>query len=290
MKIVNVIGGLGNQMFQYALALSLRLNNPHEEVFLDVSHYNHYNLHTGFELKRIFNIDFPIAPKKDIVRLSYYIPHYAISRICRKLLPKRKTEYIECVPYHFDEKVIKSKGNIYFEGYWQTPKYFDHYREHIIEAFKFPEFDNSDNNEIAREIDRPDSVSIHIRRGDYVGTSNYSGICTIEYYRKAIEIIFSLQKDPVFFIFSDDIDWCKTNIISLLRGRKVYFVDFNKGRNSYKDMQLMSKAQCCIIANSSFSWWSAWLNTRVGKMIIAPSKWVNNTDAKDIYPSDWILL
>lgn len=290
MKIVNIIGGIGNQMFQYALALTFCFDHPEDKILIDISHYNHYKLHTGFELKRVFNVNLPVAQKSDIACLSYYIPHYTLSRIVRKILPKRKTEYIERAPYHYDDALGKLAGDMYFEGYWQSPKYFDRYRRQITEAFKFPEFDNLENRETARAIGQQETVSIHVRRGDYVGTTDYSGICTVEYYRKAIEWVFATWKAPVFFIFSDDMDWCKSNIIPLLRGRQVFLVDCNRGKDSYRDMQLMSMANCCVIANSSFSWWGAWLNARPEKVVIAPSKWVNSTDAKDIYPSDWILV
>ena len=290
MKIVNIIGGLGNQMFQYALAIALRQKNPEESVFIDISHFHGYHLHSGFELQRIFDIQLPIAKRRYLMRLTYYIPQYLTSRFFRRILPRRKHEYIEQSAYRYDEKVLSVHGNCYFEGYWQSPKYFEHYRSIVINTFRFSPFTDLDNKTTEMQMKEENSVALHVRRGDYLREANYMGICTLDYYRKAIETAVGKIQSPRFFIFSNDIDWCKDNIVPMIQKYDVSFIDFNVGKNSYRDMHLMSLARCCIVANSSFSWWGAWLNERNDKIVIAPSRWVNESDSKDIYPSDWLLI
>ena len=290
MKIVNIIGGLGNQMFQYALAIVLQQKHPDEAVFIDISHFHGYHLHSGFELQRIFDIQLPIAKRRCLMRLTYYIPHYTLSRFFRRILPQKKTEYIERAAYQYDEKVFSVHGNCYFEGYWQSPKYFEAYRSVIINAFRFPTFIDFDNMAAEKQMKAENSVVLHVRRGDYVGSVMYARICTLDYYRKAIETVVKKIQSPRFFIFSNDINWCKNNIVPMIQKYDVSFIDFNTGKNSYRDMHLISLARCCIVANSSFSWWGAWLNERNDKIVIAPSRWVNGSDSKDIYPSDWLLI
>lgn len=289
MKIVNIIGGLGNQMFQYALAIVLQQKHPDEAVFIDISHFKGYHLHS-FELQRIFNIQLPIAKKRYLMRLTYYIPHYTLSRFFRKILPQRKLEYIEKSAYCYDVKALSVCGDCYFEGYWQSPKYFEGYRSIIINTFRFPQFTDMDNISTGIKISSKNSVALHVRRGDYIGMKNYSGICTLDYYREAIMLVKRIVSDPEFFIFSNDMDWCRNNISPLIGEANISFIDFNKEVDSYRDMHLMSLARCCIVANSSFSWWGAWLNERSDKIIIAPSRWINKSDLKDIYLPDWLLI
>lgn len=290
MKIVNIIGGIGNQMFQYAFAMSLKAKNPEEEVLIDTSHFNGYRLHTGFELKRVFDVKLSPARRGQIARLSYYIPHYTVSRALRRVLPVRRSEYIEPKAFRYDSSALDALGSLYFEGYWQSPRYFEQCAAAVVEAFRFPEFYDQLNLNAARLLGEQNSVAIHVRRGDYVGAANFSGICTLEYYRKALEQVFELIKTPTFFIFSNDMDWCREHIIPLLRGADAHFIDFNTGQKSYRDMQLMSLARRCIIANSSFSWWGAWLNARPDKFVVAPMRWANCSDSSDIYPAGWILV
>ena len=301
MKIVNITGGLGNQMFQYAFAMALKYRNPQEEVFVDIQHYNTIffkkfkgiNLHNGYEIDKVFpKAKLPVAGVRQLMKFSYWIPNYILSRLGRKFLPIRKKEYIPpySMNYSYDEKALNWKGDGYFEGYWQSPRYFEQCAAAVVEAFRFPEFYDQLNLNAARLLGEQNSVAIHVRRGDYVGAANFSGICTLEYYRKALEQVFELIKTPTFFIFSNDMDWCREHIIPLLRGADAHFIDFNTGQKSYRDMQLMSLARGCIIANSSFSWWGAWLNARPDKFVVAPMRWANCSDSSDIYPAGWILV
>lgn len=287
MKIVNIIGGLGNQMFQYAFAMALKEIYSNEKVYIDVSHFKGYKLHNGFEIESLFGKNLPIAKPLQIMKLSLYIPNYKVSRILRNLLPKRRTEYIETQDYIFDSNVLYQNKDMYFEGYWQSAEYFDFIRDKIISFFKI-NIEDTHNLEIINELTHTESIGIHIRRGDYLNNNYYSGICTLEYYKKGIEHILRHVKDPHFFIFSNDIEWCKNNLSDGISNYKVKYINHNTGNNSYKDMVLMSKCKNLIIANSSFSWWGAYLNEQNG-IIVAPLKWVNSHYKTEIAYKKWHL-
>jgi hypothetical protein len=283
MIIVKVLGGLGNQMFQYAFYKSLKSS---EDKLLDIRDFNDYKLHNGFELDKIFELkSINYAEVKDIEKL-FDCKRDIFSRIKRKIMGRKRTHIIE--PYlHFDEKYLNMK-NVYLDGYWQSEKYFKKSEKIIRKEFIFSRIIEEQNIEILKEIEKTNSISIHIRRGDYLNHTLYSDICSIEYYERAINYIKTNVENPVFFIFSNDIDWCKESFYF----EESYFIDWNLGEKSFRDMQLMSSCKNNIIANSSFSWWGAWLNENPNKIIIAPNKWVNDgrVNIDDIVPEGWIRL
>ena len=298
MKIVNIIGGLGNQLFQYAFAVALKTHHPDEEVLIDTSHfhtiffkkYKGRNLHNGFELDSILeNVIIPHASARQLMKLTYYVPNYLVSRFVRKFLPKRKSEYIELTDFTFDPNALCMQGNFYYEGYWQTANYFEGIEEDIKRAFKFKPLD-SENLQWIAQMQSQESVSIHVRRGDYINNVGFGGICDLDYYVAAIEYVFSKVNNPVFYIFSNDIKWCEENIIPLLNGAKCKLVNHNRGKDSYKDMELMSFCKVNIIANSSFSWWGAFLNKNDNPIVIAPYKWNNYFNEVDTYLDKWIKI
>lgn len=301
MKIVNIIGGLGNQMFQYAFALALQ-EKWKEEVKIDTHHYNyvfskHFHgnnfYHNGFEINNIFpSAGLKKASVWDILKVSYYIPNFALSRIARKLLPKRRYEFIQDSKdsYVFDNRVFSQNRYKYYEGYWMSAHFLFPYRDTIREAYKFNPFTCAQNKKYEILLLKENSVTIHVRRGDYLNSTNMQNICTLDYYRKAIKLIKKEIDNPTFFIFSNEIDWCKENFKDDFEDVEVHFVTNNKGSESYRDMQLMSLARCNILANSSFSWWGAFLNERANQIVIAPSKWINNMNAEEIYHEEWIKL
>lgn len=283
MQIIRILGGLGNQMFQYSFYKSL---NNSEENLLDITDFNHYKLHNGFELEKVFQLNnVKHAELRDIEVLSD-CKLDVLSRIKRKIMGRKKTHIIESY-LHFDEKYGNMK-NVYFDGYWQSEKYFKNIEKEMRKEFIFQEFDEKENLEILKKIEKTNSISIHIRRGDYLNHPLYSSTCSIEYYETAIKYMKNKIEKPVFFIFSNDIAWCKEN----LSFDEAYFIDWNIGKRSYRDMQLMSLCKHNIIANSSFSWWGAWLNNNLDKIIIAPSKWLNDerVDIDDIIPEGWIKI
>lgn len=291
MKIVNILGGLGNQMFQYAFALALeRQIGDREDIRIDPRAFRGYPIHNGYELKRIFNVKIPEATICEVMKVAYPYLNYRIWQLCR-LLPKRITMKYEWKCMAYDERVFTDTRNLYLIGYWQTEHYFSSIRNEILKAFAFPSFtSNSQNETLSKELQQRCSVAVHIRRGDYLKISNTSGICTIDYYKKAIAYMQKSSSPELFAIFSDDIDWCMEQFGAIIGNTDIRFVNWNKGKESYLDMQLMSLCKHNIIANSSFSWWGAWLNNNPNKIVIAPSRWMNSEGWSEIIPKDWITI
>ena len=290
MKIVNIIGGIGNQMFQYAFALSLIEKFPNEEIKIDTSHFNGYGLHNGFEIERVFGLSLPVATKEDLKKLTFYSPNYKISRLYRKLFGYKKTEFKEPSLFtYWGAETYEIKNDCYYEGSWQNEQYFKDINENIRKAFSFKiEFD-SHNSSLLNKIISSNSVAIHVRRGDYLLEDAYKNICDLPYYRNAINYIKNNIENPVFYIFSNDAEWCRENILPICGSADV--IDWNGGSDSWKDMKLMSLCKHNIIAHSSFSWWSAWLNNNVNKIVISPQKWFNKKGVTE-FPQlkEWILL
>lgn len=284
MKIVRLLGGLGNQMFQYAFYLSFHAKGFDSKI--DITQLRRYGLHNQYELSDIFNLAPPLASYVEVCVLSWNRKSDYISSIYRRLLPRKDSEYIERNYYAFDEKVYKIEGDVYYQGYWQNEKYFLDIKELILAAFSFKKGLNEKNQMTFNHITNTNSVSIHVRRGDYVRHPSLGGICTLSYYHSAILKIKSLIENPIFYFFSDDIKWCKSNF----KEPASFFIDWNKGKESYIDMQLMSHCKHNIIANSSFSWWGAWLNQNPQKTVICPSFWVKDVSSKEIVPANWLRI
>jgi hypothetical protein len=290
MKIVRIIGGLGNQLFQYSLYLALKQKYPSEVVKIDISLFNDYKLHSGFDLTNIFNIYAEIATKKEIRKYSRTIDNYKLSRIIRHLLPPKRTEFIEKLEYVVNDEVFIT-NKVYFEGYWQNENYFKKI-ESIVKSQFSVVFDINDkvNISVIDDIINSQSVSVHIRRGDYLNHHFYKGICELDYYERAIKLVNEKISNPVFFIFSNDFEWVKSKLPAILDGNKYVLIDWNYGENSYKDMILMSLCKYNVIANSTFSWWAAWLNSNLNKMVICPDRWTNIPNSEEIIPKEWIKL
>ncbi len=296
MIIVYLTGGLGNQMFQYALGRKLSIINK-TELRLDTSWFDSGNFSTTpreYELN-IFNIKAELATGNDIRKLKepYTNPFFRMlySRY-NSILPYYKRNIVEENQFDFDKNILKTGDNTFFYGYWQSDKYFYDIRNELLNDFTLKNDLSEKNAELAVIIDKCESVSIHVRRADYVSDTrihNVHGVCSESYYDNAIRYLSVILTRPVFFIFSDDIEWCKTHL--KFDGKK-YFISHNTGNTSCFDMRLMSLCRHNIIANSSFSWWSAWLNTNPGKIIIAPQTWFRDPskNTKDLIPDTWQRL
>ncbi len=299
MKIVNLTGGLGNQMFQYAFAEALSSHFPQEDILVDLQHFNWLflkkyktaNLHNGCEIFSLFsNAGLRKASPGQLMRVSYYIPNFVLSRLARRVFPKRKTEFIQNKEDHFtyDPTVFEIKTDCYYEGYWEAIDYYLPIRDKLLSIFRHGE-PNEYNKMLIDRIESENSVGIHIRRGDYLKTASFSGICDVEYYKNAINYLLDDGKPHSFFIFSNDIEWCKSNISSLVGGNPLFFITDNTGKNSCWDMFLMTHCKHLIIANSSFSWWGAFLNERGGH-ILAPQKWINQDKRIELFHPSWTLI
>ncbi|MBY0244074.1 MAG: alpha-1,2-fucosyltransferase, partial [Sphingobacteriaceae bacterium] len=257
-------------------------------VALDISGFDDYQLHNGFELDRVFSLntnkaDYMLVDeiKKSVFSSSLW------SKIYRKL--KFYPYYIEQRDFNYNSRYGKFSGTQikYLDGYWQSEKYFGVHANVIRDDFNFPDLDKV-NKLCAPQIMQSNSVSLHVRMGDYVNHPLHGGICTLKYYQQAIELMKSKIEAPIFFIFSNDIEWCKQNLDII----NAVYVTGNIGENSFRDMQLMSLCQHNIIANSSFSWWGAWLNNNRNKIVIAPKIWFNDEsiNTSDLLPDGWMKI
>lgn len=288
MIITRITGGLGNQMFQYAIAKSLAIKN-NDTFKLDISFYPKQTLRK-YEL-HYFNIEENIAIYEECNRLRG--KEDLIFKIKNKLgikINRPKSYYNEKEIVKFDENIFKLKGNIYLDGYWQNEKYFKGIRDELLKDFTLKQKISKEAKEYLDQIKNTNSISLHIRRGDYVQnkhTNQVHGICGLDYYKKTISYMLQKMEHPVFFIFSDDIEWCKENFDFL--DNKV-FVENTK--SAIEDLELMKNCDHNIIANSTFSWWGAWLNENEDKIVIAPKQWFFKDEWKDLNLAcrEWIKI
>ena len=186
---------------------------------------------------------------------------------------------------------VWSNCDRYYEGYWQNWEYFIEAQTEVRSTFTFKKELVGRNAKVIREIQYAKMpVSLHIRRGDYLHHKLFVGLCDLNYYKKAIDYVLNNYDTPQFYLFSNDIEWCKTYILPLVQGYPFILVDWNSGVESYIDMQLMSCCRINIIANSSFSWWAAWLNDSSEKIVIAPKLWAHSPYGKEIQLKSWLLF
>ena len=274
MIITKLISGLGNQLFQYAIGRlqSIKHNVP---LKLDLSFYEDQNLRK-YSLHN-FNIKAEIATHEEIDKLTKKYKTNSLSRYLyhkfEDYIPlKHISHYREKKWYVYDEKIFHITSPCYIDGYWQNYRYFENLPPQILEDLTIKGVKNDYAKSLLHEIlQNPLSVSLHIRRGDYISdinTKNYMGVMPISYYIDAISIIKSSISNPTFYIFSDDIKWAKQNIIV---EASLIFVEENE---DYEDLELMSACKHQIIANSSFSWWAAYLNSDKNKIVVSPKNWV----------------
>lgn len=290
MKIVNILGGLGNQMFVYAMYLALKEAHPNEDIYICKRSYKGYPLHNGYELGNVFGADAPEASLWQLVKIAYPYWNYRTWQLMRHFFPKRSCMLSGTEDIPFDYENVTRKEDGFYDGYWQNENNFLPIRDKILEVFSFPQFNDKRNIELAELITNKRAVSCHVRRGDYLKDPLY-GVCTSEYYVKAIDEINRKVSPDLYCVFSDDIKWCKENLGEIIgKDKEIVFVDWNKGENSFRDMQLMSLCNHNIIANSSFSWWGAWLNNHNDKVVIAPSVWMNKPMVNDPLCNSWIRI
>jgi len=292
MKIVRIQGGLGNQMFQYALAFKLKQLNPDERVMMDLTQFKGYTWHP-YELKNVFDVDFPVASFSEIAKFT--IPFSGYTRMGRlanfifeKLPLKREPVVVEKGQFEFEESILTKDGNVYYDGYWCNQGYFADIRSTLLDVFSFKPTLSKKNDDLKQNVLYGNSVSVHVRRGNYLLFDEYKDICERPYYEKAIQYIKEHVDNPHFYVFSNDIQWCKDNLHDLMD--KCTFVENSDSKTNYVDMQLMSCCKHNIIAHSTFSWWAAWLNTNSNKIVVAPYVWNNNYKAVGPQLEDWVLI
>lgn len=293
MVIVRIIGGLGNQLFQYAAGRSLayKLNTT---LKLDLTSFKHYKLRSY----RLSNFSFQAKLARP-VEIAAIDPDRAgrlatsSGKLLRRLNPtRRRCVFRETALGRFKQELFEVTGDIYLDGYWQSEKYFTEIEDVIRREFevKWP-FDGR-NRELAEQITNSNSVSLHVRRGDYLTNPQINrlhGLCGIDYYQMCVNELVSKAPNPHFFVFSDDPEWSRDN---LRLSYPTTFVTHNGEDRDFEDLRLMSLCRHHIIANSTFSWWGAWLSRNPSKLVFAPRRWFTDSqlDATDLIPDDWIRI
>ena len=296
MKYVALTGGLGNKMFIYAFCVGLRQRGEKTVLFVPRNKNSKGYGHQGYELDKLFGI-------QEFDGWKFRIQTTCLKQYSNfiRLFPARfKVSLFKCVGV----EVVKVPENFIFYpsvfefihkhqlfmGTWQSEQFFDGATSLVRQSFQFKQtLLSSLTVELSKSVQSQNSVSVHIRRGDYLSdqyVTGFDGICTPEYYAKAIELIRSKQEKTVFYIFTDDKDWVTENF----RLDNAVYVLHNTGIDSWQDMYLMSQCKHNIIANSSFSWWGAWLNTNSNKMVIAPKKWWRLFEKDDVVPDNWVRI
>jgi hypothetical protein len=292
MIVSHILGGIGNQMFQYAAGRSLALH-LNDRYALDLKDFDRYALHHGYELKRVFNV--PVEPTtSDELKLVLGLRGLSL---LKKILRRgqfsilRGKKFIVEPHFNFWPEFFSLNSSAYLHGYWQSEKYFKSIEKVIRDDFSFKKPLAGKNLLIANEIQQTNAVCLHIRRGDYLSdakTYRIMSVCDISYYERAISYMAAKVSNPIFYVFSDDMYWVKQGISITY---PTVYVDHNRGEDSYVDMQLMSLCKHHIIANSSFSWWGAWLNPSAKKIVVAPRLWFKNrNNDSDLIPIEWIRL
>ena len=293
-------GGLGNQMFQYAFYLWLKKNYSQIRILADLTPYKSTEFHTGFELERIFQIKLPQKSLKEKYNLIEKYYYKILFRINTMLIFNGISKYkiLQGNDHSFNKDILHINKHkcYYMQGVWNSPLYFRGVEDEIKQSFKFDDNLSPSNLKIQNLIYSHDSISIHVRRGDYLN-STYVTLSETDYYKKALDFLIKKldNSNNIFiFIFSDDAEWCKRNFSFLNEYNHIYITQ-NSGKNSFRDMQLMSLCKYNIIANSTFSWWAAWLNSNKEKLIICPKSYFiyrnyNEKFLKYHYPKEWILI
>jgi hypothetical protein len=281
MVTVRLIGGLGNQMFQYAVGRTIA-HRRRASLALDVSAFpdcrlRQYSLGVFKIVETFASGGFPRHGRLRAIGQRLRLPGFAY------ILRERG--------FPFDPSVLEAPANVYLEGYWQSEKYFKEIEEVIRREFCIKSQPDGQNAEMATRIKGVNAVAVHVRRADYVSdpaTNQFHGTCPPEYYRQGAQLIAAQVLDPHFFVFSDERDWARSN---LELGGPATFVTQNGIGKGYEDLRLMALCRHHIIANSSFSWWGAWL-ANSGGMVVAPQRWVrsNELDTRDLIPTGWARL
>jgi hypothetical protein len=290
MIIVQLKGGLGNQLFQYAAGLSLAAHH-NVPLKVDISELRAPDEEIGtlrqFELQHL--IDSPVIASEQ--EIADFTDQNLFDKYYQKLLPSYKRKIYNEKQFKYDPNFFKSGSNIYVKGYRQSEQYFRSIEKEVREKFRFKPALLNKVADFGDQLKDTQSVSIHIRRGDYTDAAlqSYHGLINKAYYQKAIEKMSTKLTNPAFFVFSDNIHWVKENLILPSSAK---FVSGNISHTHYEDFYLMSCCQHNIIANSSFSWWAAWLNPNPNKIVIAPQKWFEGADLdmSDLIPSQWLRL
>lgn len=293
MIVTKLMGGMGNQMFQYAFAKYLATKHnvplkidtrflvdrtPREESFV----FRNYDLD-------IFNLNTEVATQAEIANLTHRTSIELGNKLLNKIIGRKHTHVHE-PHFNFSETCFLATADSYLEGYWQSEKYFKPI-EALLRSndFSFKNPMSARAIALGNTIRSSNSICVNVRRGDFV-TNDFHGAIGLDFYSKAELIVCPGLTDPHYYVFSDEMDWCKENITF---AGDVTYVGHEYAGSKFQDyIRLMAMCKHFIIPNSSFAWWAVWLNDSKNKMVVAPKKWFNNPtwDTRDLTPDEWIKI
>lgn len=300
MLVVAFHGGLGNQIFQYCFLRKLQKLFPDEVVKADLSRYKVTDYHQGFELDKIFlDININSAASKELIRILREIPRIyggpgrcQVENLREKVSnwlfkPEKEIKLYEekYLELYFSGKLreyLSTRQDWYIEGFWENINYYSNDLLNIKKGLKFINITEYKNKKLAENLRGQNAVSVHIRRGDFVNSS--MDVLNEEYYRRAMKYIEERLENPVYYFFSDDPEFVKKYYGDV---KNKQLVDWNKGKKSFRDMQLMSLCKCNIIANSTFSQWGALLNQNSESLVVYPSKKRKNKEMENVHLDNW---
>lgn len=305
MIIVKIKGGLGNQLFQYAIGYALSKSRG-ADLYLDLAWFDENNSDTPRKfLLHKFNISFKVARRGDILKFKFHRLFYKIIKLVFNIsfldviIPRVDTQFVplKCKKYFsekgsgFDPDILLLEDDFYLEGTWMNENYFSPFASDLIKIYGIRPILNDYYKQIEIRIKTCNSVCVHIRRGDYADnpmTLNYHGLTTLEYYMNTINYMLIEIDNPQFYFFSDDILWVKNNFDHIPNS---FFVSMEFNNSDIQEFYLMTNCKNQIIANSTFSWWAAWLNCNPEKLICAPKKWSSVIiDSESVLPANWIVF
>jgi hypothetical protein len=290
MIIVKLQGGLGNQMFQYAVGKSLahhyNTSFKLDHHFLESRHETANHIFRNYDLD-IFALEAERATVKEVT--AFRRKAGLLTKVAAYMSFVDLPEVVIEKHYHFDASLFKRSSYLYLDGYWQTESYFRKITKTIRNDFRFKRHLNTNSAELLRQFANDELVCVNVRRSDFLQNS-FHPVCGLDYFIPAMELVASKLANPHFLVFSDDIDWCRQSFTST---HPLTIVDHtHKGQKFDNYLQLMSCCKHFIIPNSSFAWWAVWLANRKDNIVIAPQTWFNDPgwDTKDLLPNNWIML
>jgi hypothetical protein len=290
--VVSLSGGLGNQMFQYAFAKSYA-EKYNQKIKIELGFFQQsFDRDTT---PREFGLECYNLSKQ--IEKKYSLPFYAVgflgkfTRLLNRAFRLGLREIVYEKGFQYSPLYLNKKGAYVFVGYWQSYKYCESVIKKVKEDFKLTCSLSDTNKERLFSMNNSNSIALHVRRGDYISNNaaaSFHGVCSVEYYKKAFELISEKINNPKVFIFSDDLDWVKKNLVI---NCAVEYIEGNDDKPEI-DIMLMSNCNHFIIANSSFSWWGAFLGQNDNSIVIRPKLWFveNNERTKDLCPDKWIAL